>query len=80
MKKKGFFFINYQFVRSLENKMNVSMMALLKSKEYGIFNRKKTYPIIHTIYLFMKMGDHYIQMNAFYMVKITKHFIIIGRM
>ena len=44
IKKKGFFFINYKFVRSLENKININMMALLKPKEYKIFNKKKHIP------------------------------------
>ena len=76
---EGFLFIDYQFARSLEDKMNVSMMALPKPKECGTFNGKKTRPITHAIYLPMKMGDHYVRMNAFYVVKIAKHPIIVGR-
>ena len=77
--EKGFLFINYQFARSLEDKININMMTLPKPKEYGIFNGKKTHPITHAIYLSIKMGDHYIRMNAFYVMKIAKHPIIIGR-
>ena len=79
IKKEEFFFINYQFARSLENKININMMTFLKLKEYRIFNRKKTYLITHAIYFFIKIGDHYIQINTFYVVKIAKYFIIIKR-
>ena len=58
--EEGFFFINYQFIRNLEDKMNVSIIAFLKSKKYEIFNRKKTYFITYAIYFFIKMEDYYI--------------------
>ena len=76
---EGFFFINYQFARSLEDKMNISIIALPKPKKCGTFNRKKICPITYTIYLPIKMGDHYIQINAFYVIKIAKHPIIVKR-
>ena len=79
MKEKGFLFIDYQFIKNLKDKMNISIMTLPKSKKYGIFNGKKTCSIIYAIYLFIKMGDHYIQINAFYVMKIAKHFIIIEK-
>ena len=78
-RKKRFFFIDYQFARNLKNKININMIIFLKSKEYRIFNGKKTHLIIHTIYLPIKIKNHYIQMNAFYVVKIVKHPIIIKR-
>ena len=60
IRREGFLFINYQFARNLEDKINVNMMAFLKLKEYKIFNKKKTCFITHVIYFFMKMGNHYV--------------------
>ena len=60
IKKEGFFFINYQFVRSLKNKMNINMMVFLKSKKCEIFNGKKTHFIMYAIYLFIKIGNYYV--------------------
>ena len=36
------------------------MITFLKLKEYGTFNRKKTYLIMYVIYLFIKIRDYYV--------------------
>ena len=79
MGEEGFLFINYQFIKSLKNKININIITLPKSKKYGTFNEKKTHFITHTIYLPIKIRNHYIQINAFYIMKIAKHPIIIKR-
>ena len=54
-------------------------MIFLKLKKCETFNKKKTHLIIHAIYLLIKMIDYYIQINIFYIMKITKHPIIIKK-
>ena len=55
------------------------MVKLARLSGCIIFEGKQIRPIIHVLYLPMSLGDHHMELNAFYVLSKSKYPVIIGK-
>ena len=72
-------FVDYGFARQLCEQQEVEMVKLARPSGCTTFEGKQTRPITHALYLPMSLGDHHVELNAFYVLSRSKYPVIIGK-